>query len=130
LPEGWRSAPGDGVSRAAFAVVDGDRSVRITLSTVGGGLLANVDRWRGQIGLGAASPDELASSVKSIVMAGAAADYVILVGPENANPRESILAVVAQVGGVPWVIRLRGDAQLAERERGRFEAFVKSLRFN
>jgi hypothetical protein len=129
LPQGWRTASNDTVSSLAFEVVDGDESVRITVSSVGGDMLANVNRWRGQLGLGRVTPEQLAASLKRIEVAGTQAEYIALVGPETADPRETILAAAASVRGVPWVIRLKGDWQLAERERTRFEAFVTSLRF-
>jgi hypothetical protein len=111
-------------------VSEGDQSARITVSAVGGGTEGNIVRWRGQIGLGPPTPDELESSVSSIEIDGVEADYVRLAGPADAaRRRESILAVVAEIDGIPWIVRLRGDWKLAEQERERFEAFVKSLRF-
>ena len=39
----------------------------------------------------------------------------------------SILGVMAAAGGRVWFTKLLGDADLAQREKPRFEAFVKSL---
>ena len=41
---------------------------------------------------------------------------------------KTILAVMAAVKGQTWFIKLFADAQIAAREKPRFEAFVKSLK--
>jgi hypothetical protein len=42
--------------------------------------------------------------------------------------RQAILGVMAAAGGRLWFIKLKGDHDLAAREKPRFEAFVKSLK--
>jgi len=55
--------------------------------------------------------------------------FVELVAPETASPRESILAVVINVGEFSWFIKLRGDSELAEMEKQHFLGFVASFKF-
>lgn len=130
MPEGWKiAAENKPFSILTLEAADGDESVTVTVSPIGGGTSANVDRWRGKVGLGPPTPDELESMIKPIELDGAKADYVTVTSsPSNSAPT-TILGVVATVRGTPWVVYLSGDAPLAERERSRFEAFVKSLRF-
>jgi hypothetical protein len=102
--------------------------VEITVSSAGGDLLANVNRWRGQIGLPPIGTAELTEVVESIDTLGVSGAYVELTGPASAAKRETILGVRADAGGQTWFVKLKGDADLAQREKARFEAFVKSLK--
>ena len=66
----------------------------------------------------------------SFLMRSSEVGYVELVGPEDAQPRESILAVLVTQESRIWFFKLKGDADLAKREQGRFESFVRSVRFS
>jgi hypothetical protein len=129
MPKEWTAAPNDPVSIAAFQAVDGDQKVKITISAVGGDLLTNVNRWRQQVSLPPLSLDELAKSVRKIATLGVTGDYVEAIGPGDVTAPETILGVMAAARGQTWFIKLRGDRDLAAREKPRFEAFVKSLQF-
>lgn len=126
-PPEWSPGKANAFSLAAFKVVDGDAQADITISTAGGELLDNVKRWRGQLGLSPIDAAELSKSVQKIDTLGTTGAYVEIVGPEGAK-RETILGVQAEAGGRTWFVKLKGDAKLAEQEKSRFEAFVKSLR--
>ena len=112
--------------KAAFNVADGDATAEITvidLELGAGDLLQNVNRWRDQVGLPAATAAEVAESTKKISTLGGSGDYVELVGPKGA-----ILGVRVLAGGKSWFVKLTGDSDLAKQEKPRFEAFVKSLK--
>jgi hypothetical protein len=126
-PPEWSPGKANAFSLAAFKVVDGDAQADITVSTAGGELLANVNRWRGQLSLPPIDAAELSKSIQKIETLGTTGAYVEIVGPEGAK-RESILGVQAEAGGRTWFVKLKGDAKLAEQEKPRFEAFVKSLK--
>jgi hypothetical protein len=126
-PSEWSPGKPNAFSLAAFKVADGDKQVEITVSTAGGDLLANVNRWRGQVKLPPIDAAGLVKAAKKIDTLGSTGDYVEIVGPEAAN-RETILGVQAEAGGRTWFVKLKGDAELAQREKPRFETFVKSLK--
>lgn len=126
-PAHWQPAPPSAFSVLAFRVVEGGRTLEITVSTAGGDLLANVNRWRGQVGLPPWTGPELASAVRKIRTLSTEGDYVELVGPAREGAGQTILGVVAQAAGQTWFVKLRGDSALAEREKPHFEAFVASL---
>ncbi|HEY2410817.1 MAG TPA: hypothetical protein VGI40_01160 [Pirellulaceae bacterium] len=126
-PSEWSPGKPNAFSLAAFRVVDGDKHIEITVSTAGGDLLSNVNRWRGQLKLPPIDAAELAKAAKKIDTLGSTGDYVEIVGPEAAK-RETILGVQTEAGGRTWFVKLKGDAELAEREKPRFETFVKSLK--
>jgi hypothetical protein len=91
-------------------------------------LLSNVNRWRDQIGLAEVDAADLASGVRKIATLGVQGDYVELIGPGDVTKSETILGVMAAVRGQTWFVKLRGESEIAAREKPRFEAFVKSLK--
>ncbi len=127
-PDEWSVGQPNAISLLAFKVTDGDKQAEITVSTAGGQWLANVNRWRGQLGLPPIDEAQLAKETKKIETLGANGYFVEIVGPESAARRETILGVQAEAGGRTWFVKLRGDAALAHREKNNFESFVKSLR--
>jgi hypothetical protein len=131
-PEGWTAKAASGMRQAAFEVIDGKQKVEITaisLSQAGGERLANVNRWRNQIQLTDTTAQQLAQDLQKIPMGSAIGDYVELVGPDDASPRQAILGVLTDVEGSTWFFKLMGEADLAMRERERFQAFVRSVKF-
>jgi hypothetical protein len=133
-PEGWKEAPLAMMSVATFRVVDGERSAEITISPLAGqagGLMANVSRWRSQIGLDNASDEQINKDVRNTTVAGMPAHYVELVGPESAGAkRQGILGVVLERGSTTWFIKMRGDSQLVAKEKPNFDAFIQSMKFD
>ncbi len=127
VPKEWSPAPGNAVSAAAFQVVEGNKKVEITVSQVGGDWLSNANRWREQVNLPPMTLDELAKSTAKINTFGTSGDYIEAVGRGDVTSPETILGVRAVVGGDSWFIKLKGDRDLAAREKARFEAFVKSV---
>ncbi len=131
-PDGWTPTNAGGLRRAAFQVSEGERKVEITVISLpqsGGERLANVNRWRNQIKLGDITAEQLAEDLRKIPVAEADGDYVELMGPAEQQPREAILAVLSDVAGSTWFFKLKGDADLAMRERERFQAFAQSVKF-
>lgn len=122
-PASWKAAAGNAFSRAAFEVVEGDKRVEITLSSAGGDLLANVNRWCDQAQAPHFTQESLKKAIKPIKLAnGSPGDYVTIVGPQ-----QTILGVVANASGRTWFVKLRGDKDLAAKEQANFESFVRSL---
>jgi hypothetical protein len=131
-PKGWVPGKAGGMRKAAFVVQDGDRKVEVTaidLPPHAGDLLANVNRWRGQLKLPEITQAELDKSARRLQLAGVEGRYIELIGPEEAGSRQAILAVVAMQGAQAWFFKLWGNADLALREKSHFEEFVKSVRF-
>lgn len=131
-PEGWTRGKVGGMRKAGFQVEDGKEKIEITvidLAAAANDLLTNVNRWRDQVGLKAVTGEQLKELVRDVDVGGVEGQYVELVGPAEANPRKSLLGVIAFDGDKAWFIKLIGDAKLAEREKAKFEAFVGSIKF-
>jgi hypothetical protein len=133
-PEGWtRLAPGQ-MRVGSFKVTGvggklADVSI-IPLSGAAGGAAANVNRWRGQIGLEPASADEIKQSAQSVEVAGQPAELYELSGknPGTGEPA-GILAAIAQRGGTAWFFKMTGDPGVIAGQKSAFIEFLKSVKF-
>lgn len=132
-PDGWEEGElvvsRGGITlrhEAAFTATDGNRQVEITVDRFppAGGTLANVNRWRRQVGLPPQDEAAYRDSAGQIELAGKKRDYVQLIGEE-----QTILGVIAEQDDAVWFIKLMGDNDLAKAQREPFEAFVESIRF-
>jgi hypothetical protein len=129
-PEGWQPGRVGGMRKAAFNIASGDSAAEVTaidLATEAGARLANVNRWREQVGLPAVTAEEL--KLEQLKTGSGAADYVELFGPGEGAGRKAMLGAILNAGGRVWFFKLQGDAGAAERERDRFRAFVESVKF-
>ncbi len=135
IPVGWTKVASTGpfAAEAAFRVTQDGLAAETTASVLqgeGGGLLANVNRWRGQVKAEPLSEEQLRKEAQKIEVAGKPADYVDLAGPEAAGAqRERILGVLAARDKETWVFRMRGPYALVDKQKAAFESFVKSIRF-
>jgi len=131
-PEGWVAGKAGGFRKAAFEVHDEGRKVEITaidLPGSAGNVLDNVNRWRGQIQLTATKQADLDKQLKKLPVGDATGQFVELIGPDTASPRQAILGVILPVGSKTWFFKLQGDSTLAEKEKTHFEEFVRSIKF-
>jgi hypothetical protein len=80
VPPGWTEEKGGQARQASFKFGDRDPKLEMTVVKLpgdGGGLAANVNRWREQIGLDRASEAEVAATVRKV----GEAQVVDLIGP-------------------------------------------------
>ncbi len=127
-PPSWREIH-DPNALAAFEIADGDQTAKATVTPLegnGGGVLANVNLWRDQIGLGPIDENRL-TDVPTLTVDGTASPYVDLASP--AGPPRRMLGAIASRPGVTWFFKLTGPAELVGKQKTDFETFVKSVRF-
>jgi hypothetical protein len=133
-PQGWqKQLDASGMSVATFQVGDGAKQAKITVVPLpgpAGGLAANINRWRGQLGLGPASEDDIRKELQEVEIAGAGAPYVDLTGPESpAGERQRILGVAVEHGAQTWFLKMVGPSDVVGMHKTEFEVFARSMRF-
>jgi hypothetical protein len=131
-PPGWTPGKAGGMRQAAFEVSEGTQKAEITaiaLAASSGDLLANVNRWREQVHLDPVKPEELPRQLEDFPVGGVTGHRVKLLAPADDRPREGILGVICTHGDQAWFFKMKGDAELVEREQERFNSFVRSVRF-
>ncbi len=128
LPKGWTQTQGGSMRYASFKVpVTGtvDASV-VVLPGPAGGELANVNRWRGQIGLEPLDEAALASARKTLATkAGRLAVYDFTSGGASGK---RLVAGLTEIEGNTWFVKLTGDAGAVGAAREDFMKLLGSLR--
>lgn len=127
-PKDWAKAPNSIFSVATFRIMDGDQRAEVTVSPLGGpagGQLANVNRWRSQVGLKpVADQDELDKLMQAAEVDGQKGQLVDLDGPTG----KRILAIMVKKGPVTWFFKMTGSSELVGKQKDAFTAFVKSMK--
>ena len=124
-PAGWAEKPRTAMRLGNFTARDGQ--AEITLMTFPGdvgGLLANVNRWRGQSGLPPVDAAGLASATERVSVAGTPATLVEAVGDKNGS-----ISVYHPVGNQTWFYKITGPSAVVTAEKGAFMEFLQSIRF-
>jgi len=133
-PKGWTEVPPSEMRVASFKVTgtDGkqaDVSI-VPLPGMAGTDTANVNRWRGQVGLPGMTEDELQKSAENIEAGGKSAQLYDIAGQNPASGETSrILGVIQHRDDMAWFYKMIGDATLVEQQKPAFIAFLKSLNF-
>jgi len=119
---------------AQFGIAGDAGAGTVTVSQLGGaagGLTANLNRWRGQLGLAPVSTAEAENSAKTIDVSSGKATFVELSGKSarTGQPEDMIVVMVPQAGST-WFYKLTGDKSLVARERDAMLKFVKTVNYN
>jgi hypothetical protein len=133
-PEGWTEVP-SGEMRVASFKIQGQNGKQADVSVIPlpglpGSDEANVNRWRGQVGLSSVSPDELKKSAESVEAGGQPAQLYDIAGQNpGSGDATRILGVIQHRTDAVWFFKMTGDADLAEQQKPAFVAFLKSVKF-
>jgi hypothetical protein len=95
-----------------------------------GGLMPNVNRWRGQVQLQPLGAEELNQTIQKIDLAGIPVSLVDLSTPPTVAKPSRILGAVLERPDRTWFVKMTGPPDLLEKERAAFLDFVKSFRFD
>ncbi|MBI4376179.1 MAG: hypothetical protein HY549_06975 [Elusimicrobia bacterium] len=124
-PEGWKEEPGSGMRVASFRTPLGAELSVVSLPGEAGGALANVNRWRGQLGLKEIAAEGLASSSRKL---GTPIGEALLV---DINPNRKaglrMLAAILSFRDQSWFFKMTGDSKAVEQAASGFESFLRSL---
>ena len=131
-PPGWHEQPETNPSRlATLHVNDGTSRAEVTITRFPGdvgGMLPNINRWRGQIGLQPVG--ELSQQpTEPLQVDGGEASMVDLLGPGSGDARQRMLVVLVPRADFTYFVKMTGPDALVGRERAAFTSFARSLRF-
>ena len=102
----------------------------IPLPGMAGSDEANVNRWRGQVGLPPVTPEELKKSAENVEAGGQPAQLYDIAGQNPASGESArILGVIQHRDDAVWFFKMTGDADLVEQQKPAFIAFLKSVKF-
>jgi hypothetical protein len=134
-PGGWQAQPPTQFRAASFLIPAPDGGAPADMSVIAlpgpvGGDLANVNRWRGQLGLPPVSPVEFEASLQRVqTVDGATLALVDLVSqtPVLNNRLGRILGAIRKEGELTWFFKMTGEADHVASEKAAFVAFARSM---
>jgi hypothetical protein len=132
-PAGWEEQPASGMRVGSFAVnkegKHADVSI-IPLAGMSGGDLANVNRWRGQVGLAPIEAGKLEETAEKASIGSTPAALYDVVGtdPQTKQPTRIVASILSKEGAT-WFFKMIGSEDLVEKEKPAFKEFLKSIEF-
>lgn len=133
-PAGWTEVEKAPMSFATLQPA-GEPGMRVTISQAGGGLMPNINRWEGQLGLPPSKgPEDLKKISSEITRAdGERALLVDLTGTKPASterPQQRMVAAIVDGGnGRSWFFKMAGPVDKVGALKPQFEELVKSATF-
>lgn len=131
VPAGWKPLPAGQMRYAAFAVSQEHPDTVVTVIPLPPSpLLANVNRWEGQLGLPPSEEKDLDKVVRHLDLPAGHVDMVELLGPEKpGEPRQRMLgAIMPQGDEQMWFFKLSGPDAVIAGQKENFEAFIRSVK--
>ena len=130
-PAHWQSKPGNAMRKGSYAI-NGEGGLTADLSITAfpgdvGGEVANVNRWRGQIGLTPLADADVASAVTRSSANGLTLNVVDFANLGAATPIRIVGAMVPHEGAT-WFFKLMGPDALVAKEKPSFLEFLKTVK--
>jgi hypothetical protein len=134
-PAHWTVQPKTSMRAGSFAAKgakggSADISI-IPIPGESGTELDNINRWRGQVGLGPVTEGELAALGAAVKIADQSTKAYDFVGtPAGKSAPERILVATATQGDTTWFFKITGDDDTVAGERAAFVTFLESVHFH
>lgn len=125
-PEYWVEKPASGIRKANFIVTSDTGSAEVTVLTFPGevgGRLANINRWRGQVGLEDATAEDLPAYTQGYEIDGHRGLFIRLEGNT-----QSILGALLPFHGNTWFFKMIGDSATVLKQEAAMKQFLDSIK--
>jgi hypothetical protein len=113
-----------------FRAAEGGEQVTVTVSRLGGdggGLLANINRWRvQQMGL---EPVVRPDDQPQVALKIDGTDGRMVDMGDRTGPDKRMLVAMVRHGGVTWFFKMTGPGNVVEQQRRGFDEFLESVAF-
>jgi hypothetical protein len=131
-PANWEEKTPGPMLFKSFSVAGNDgASAAVTVSFFPGsvgGVLANVNRWRGQLGLSPVAEDQLGGVTRTVETAAGPGTLVDAEG-DGGKAGQRLVAVILAHGDSTWFYKLLGDKAVVAKEKDSFVNFVKTVQY-
>jgi hypothetical protein len=132
VPSNWEEKTPGAMLFKSFSITDnGGATAAVTISFFQGamgGVLANINRWRGQIGVAPVADDQMVGIASNLDTAGGTATLVDFEGA-GAKAGQRMVGVMLPHGENTWFYKLLGDKALVAKEKDSFVNFVKTAQY-
>jgi hypothetical protein len=135
VPAGWKELPPSQFLLAKYLIQGADGAqadVNISMmGGTGGGLVANVTRWRGQLGLPPLSEEDFSKQAQSVETPWGKGTLIDMTGTDAKTGKKArLIGVIAPDGDNTWFYKLMGDEQVVEQQKDAFTKFIQSAKFS
>lgn len=124
LPEGWTEKGASGMRMASYAI-DGTSIDFYLISLSMGDIPSNVNRWRGQVGLADATPEQIVSEIKSFDVDGYPAKYIEIYNEEGGK---GIIAAIVDLSPSYWYFTAKGPVDELKAHAVDIRKFIESIK--
>lgn len=130
-PASWQERAPGSIRKGSYTVpgeagAAGDLSITAFPGDTGG-LHANVNRWRGQIGLAPIADADVEKSIEHIDANGLHITFVEMVGTSG-NPPMRLLGAIVPHERETWFFKLTGPDPLVASQREAFRTFLTTIK--
>lgn len=129
-PAKWTTKAASAMRRGSFTIPgasgDADLSI-VVLPGAAGGVIENIRRWRGQVGLPAVSDLEIQSHTETLRVDDADFTLVELTDPAG---KQTILGAITEHDGVTIFVKAMGPAATLAEARADFRAFLQTVKLH
>jgi len=133
-PPNWEPQPLSQMRQASFLVKGDNGAVAdvsfVSLGSAAGNVLENVNRWLGQLGQSPITEEKLGEVAQRLHTSLGDVAIVDLAGlPDNADPARDgrIIAAMVTTANATLFFKMRGNADLAEAQKGDFIKWVAGV---
>lgn len=127
-PGAWQAKSASAMEKGSYTVPgSGGQAASLSITAFPGdvgGELANVNRWRGQVGLQPLGDADLAGAVPTISQNGLTFEVVDCA---RSGPNRILAAIVPYADGT-WFFKMMGPDALVEGQKTAFLAFLKTVK--
>jgi hypothetical protein len=126
LPEGWKEVPSSSAMRKVSYNIEGTDIDFYLISLSMGDVSSNVNRWRGQVGLPNATPEEIAEDIEVFEADGHEIKYIEIYNEEGGN---GIVAAIIDMAPTYWYFTGKGSVDELKANADGMQSFLKSIQF-
>lgn len=128
-PAQWTAKPNGPMRKGSYSVKGDGGEADLSITAFPGdtgGLLANINRWRGQVSLPPLTADQLEANREHLDLGALHVDVVDLGGSANGAPTRLLGAIVPN-GSETWFFKLMGPDTLVAKEKPAFMEFLRTV---
>ncbi|MFN7137810.1 MAG: hypothetical protein ACK4UN_00570, partial [Limisphaerales bacterium] len=136
VPSNWKEGGQKPMVVKNWDVAGENTTANIAISSFPGqvgGVVANVNRWRGQIGLRPMSEAEVRNAVQVLETSDGHSQALVFdfegTDPKTSKPTRLVAAIVPH-GDETWFYKMTGDIPLVEREKAAFLKLVQTANYH
>jgi hypothetical protein len=130
-PGNWQTKAASSMRKGSYSIVgDGGAVAELAITAFPGdvgGTVANVNRWRGQLGLAALHDAAVSDMLTHVEVNNLSVTWVDFANP-GAAPPQRIVGAMIPFGGATWFFKLMGPEAVVAHAKPAFLEFLQTVK--